>query len=359
MNLTRQMTFWVVALVIAALAMWLLRGILLPFVAGMALAYLLDPVANRLERLGINRLVATLLIIGVFIVSLLLLFILFAPVIGSQLAAFIQKGPDYVTRLQSLVTDPNRTWLRKLIGTGITDSSSSTGDLVKDAMGWLATFLSSLWSGGQALLSILSLAIVTPVVAFYLIVDWHRMVTTVDSWVPRPHRDVVRALAGEIDDALAGFVRGQTAVCLILGSYYAVTLTIAGLSFGLLIGLVAGLITFVPYLGSLIGLVVGVGIAVAQFWPDYVPILMVLGIFLVGQFVEGYVLSPKLVGESVGLHPVWLMFALFAFGYLFGFVGLLLSVPLAAAAGVLARFGLKRYLASPFYTGSPPASDSI
>jgi predicted PurR-regulated permease PerM len=354
MNLTRQMTFWVVALVVAALALWLLRGMLLPFVAGMALAYLLDPVANRLERLGINRLVATLLIIGVFIVGLLVLFILFAPVIGGQLAAFIQKGPDYVARLQSLVTDPNLPWLHKLIGTG--DPGTSTGDLMKEAMGWLGTFLSSLWSGGQALISILSLLIVTPVVAFYLIVDWHRMVATVDSWVPLPHRNVVRMLAGEIDDALAGFVRGQTAVCLILGSYYALTLTFAGLSFGLLIGLVAGLITFVPYLGSMIGLVVGVGIAIAQFWPDYVPVLTVLGIFLVGQFIEGYVLSPKLVGESVGLHPVWLMFALFAFAYLFGFVGLLLSVPLAAAAGVLARFGLKRYLASPFYTGSPPAS---
>jgi len=355
MNLTRQMTFWVAALVVAALTIWLLRGVLLPFVAGMALAYLLDPVANRLERLGFNRLVATLLIIAVFIVGLVVLLILFAPVIGGQLSALIQKGPGYVERLQSLVTDPNRPWLRKL-SAGITESSSSTGDLVKDAMGWLAGFLSSLWSGGQALISIMSLVIVTPVVALYLLLDWHRMVATVDSWVPLPHRNVVRALAREIDAALAGFVRGQTAVCLILGSYYALTLSFAGLNFGLLIGLAAGLITFVPYLGSIIGLVVGVGIAIAQFWPDYVPILTVLGIFLVGQFVEGYVLSPKLVGESVGLHPVWLMFALFAFSYLFGFVGLLLSVPLAAAAGVLARFGLKRYLASPFYTGAPPAS---
>lgn len=353
MNLTRPMTFWIVALVVAAVAIWLLRGILLPFVAAMALAYLLDPVANRLERLGVNRLVATLLIIGVFVISLLVLFTLFAPVVGGQLAALIQKGPDYVTRLQSLVTDPSRPWLRKL--TGIADSGASTGDLVKEAMGWLATFLTSLWSGGRALISILSLAIVTPIVAFYLILDWHRMVATVDSWVPLPHRTVVRALARQIDDALAGFVRGQTSVCLILGSYYAVALTFSGLNFSLLIGLVVGLITFVPYLGSLIGLVVGVGIAIAQFWPDYVPIVTVLGIFLAGQFVEGYVLSPKLVGERVGLHPVWLMFALFAFSYLFGFVGLLLSVPLAAAAGVLARFGLKRYLASPFYSGIPPS----
>jgi predicted PurR-regulated permease PerM len=357
MNLTRQMTFWVGALLLFVVALWLLRGILLPFVAGMALAYLLDPVANRLERLGVNRLVATLVIIGAFIVGLTLMFIVFVPIIAGQLASFIEKVPDYVIRLQSLVTDPGRPWLSKLVGQGIVDPGKSTGDLVKEGMGWLATFVTSLWSGGQALISIMSLIIVTPVVAFYLIHDWHRLVAAVDSWVPLQHRDVVRGLAREIDDALAGFVRGQTGVCLVLGSFYAVSLSFTGLSFGLLIGLGAGLITFVPYLGSLTGLVVGVGVAIAQFWPDYVPILTVLGIFVVGQFVEGYVLSPKLVGESVGLHPVWLMFALFAFGYLFGFVGLLVSVPLAAAVGVLVRFGLRRYLASPLYTGAETSAD--
>ena len=158
-----------------------------------------------------------------------------------------------------------------------------------------------------------------------------------------------------MDEAIAGFVRGQTAVCLILGSFYAVGLTLAGLNFGLLIGLASGLITFIPYVGSMTGLVVATGVAIAQFWPEYTPILIVLGIFFVGQFLEGYVLSPKLVGESVGLHPVWLMFALFAFGYLFGFVGLLIAVPLAAIIGVLLRFALRRYLESPFYTGEPAA----
>jgi predicted PurR-regulated permease PerM len=179
------------------------------------------------------------------------------------------------------------------------------------------------------------------------------MIAAVDSWVPRPHQETVRALGREINVAIAGFVRGQSGVCLILGAYYAVALTLAGLNFGLLIGLIAGVITFIPYVGSLTGLVVGLSVAVAQFWPDYASIVMVLGIFLFGQFVEGYVLSPKLVGESVGLHPVWLIFALFAFAYLFGFVGLLLAVPLAAAFGVLVRFALRQYLASPLYTGRP------
>jgi predicted PurR-regulated permease PerM len=189
------------------------------------------------------------------------------------------------------------------------------------------------------------------VVAFYLLHDWDRMVETIDGWVPRQHREIVRALAREIDVVLAGFVRGQTAVCLILGSFYAAGLSLAGLNFGLLIGLVSGVISFIPYVGSMTGLVLAVGVAIAQFWPAWTPILVVAGIFFVGQFFEGYVLGPKLVGESVGLHPVWLMFALFAFAYLFGFVGMLVAVPLAAAAGVLARFALRQYRASPLYTG--------
>jgi predicted PurR-regulated permease PerM len=351
MTLTRQMTFWVLTLVVGILALWVLREILLPFVASMALAYLLDPLANRLERLGVNRLVASLVIIGTFVLVFVALILIFVPLLVGQIGAFIEKLPGYVQRLQALAMDPNREWLRKIVGDGVADAQ--VGDLVKQGAGWITTFLKSLWSGGQALISIFSLVVVTPVVAFYLLYDWDRMVGTVDGWIPLHHRDTVHTLAREMDDAIAGFVRGQTAVCLILGSFYAVALTVTGLNFGLLIGLVSGVITFVPYVGSMTGLVVATGVAVAQFWPEYTPILSVLGIFFVGQFLEGYVLSPKLVGESIGLHPVWLMFALFAFGYLFGFVGLLIAVPLAAVMGVLARFALRRYLASPFYTGEP------
>jgi predicted PurR-regulated permease PerM len=353
MTLTRQMTFWVLTLIVGVLVLWLLREILLPFVAGMALAYLLDPVANRLERMGVNRPAATVVIIGAVLLIFVILVLIFAPILTSQLGAFIEKLPGYVLRVQSVAMDPNREWLRKILGEGVADAQ--IGDLVKQGAGWIAAFLRSLWSGGQALISIVSLIVVTPVVAFYLLYDWNRMVAAVDSWIPLQHRETVRGLAREMDEAIAGFVRGQTAVCLILGSFYAVSLTLAGLSFGLLIGLVSGLITFIPYVGSMTGLILAAGVAVAQFWPEYTPILVVLGIFFVGQFLEGYVLAPKLVGESIGLHPVWLMFALFAFGYLFGFVGLLIAVPLAAVIGVLTRFALRQYMTSPFYTGEPAA----
>jgi predicted PurR-regulated permease PerM len=333
-----------------ALILWLLGEILLPFVAGLAIAYLLTPLTDRLERHGVNRLAAALLIITVVVLALIYLILLVAPILGAQLSSFIESVPGYVTTLQGLLSDPSQPWLRKLLGTGF-NADKSIGDLMTQGVGWLTSFLHSLWSGGRALVSLFSLVVVTPVVAFYLIYDWHRMVDTVDGWIPLRYRGTVRGLAREIDTAISGFLRGQTGVCLILGSFYAVALTLIGLNFGLLIGLISGLITFIPYIGSMTGLVLSLAVAIAQFWPNYGSILMVLGVFLFGQFVEGNVLSPKLVGDSVGLHPVWLIFALLAFGYLFGFLGLLIAVPLAATIGVLSRFAMRRYLQSSFYTG--------
>jgi predicted PurR-regulated permease PerM len=360
MDLRRQMTFWVAAFVVFVAALWLLHDILLPFVAGMAIAYLLDPVAKRLQRLGLGRIVATLLIVVLFVLVFVVLILLIVPLLGGQLWALIGKLPEYVTRLQGFMADPSRPWLQKIVGEGMADANSSVGNLVTQGASWITAFLKSLWSGGQALVSIFSLVVVTPVVAFYLLYDWDRMIAVVDGWVPVHHRETVRALAREIDVALSGFVRGQAAVCLILGVYYTIGLTLTGVNFGLLIGMASGLLTFIPYVGSMTGLVIGVSVAAAQFWPNATPILVVAGVFLVGQFLEGYVLSPRLVGRSIGLHPVWLIFALFAFGYLFGFVGLLIAVPLSAALGVLARFALRQYLASPFYIGVPgPGPDKI
>jgi len=177
------------------------------------------------------------------------------------------------------------------------------------------------------------------------------MINKVDSWLPKDHRETIRSIFRDIDIAVAGFVRGQGTLCLILGLFYGISLTIVGLNFGLLIGFFAGLISFIPFVGSIVGLVLSVGVALVQFWPDYIMVVVVAGIFGVGQFVEGNILQPKLVGESVGLHPVWLMFALFAFGSLFGFTGMLIAVPAAAAVGVIIRFGLGRYLQSELHKG--------
>src|SRR5712692_9806940 len=358
MSLARPITFWITMLAAVVAVVVLLREILLPFVAGLVLAYLIDPLATRLERLGLNRLIATLIIIAAFIVGVVALILLAAPIIVRELAYFIEHFPTYVGQLHSLATDPSRPWLSKIVGEGLGNAEKSIGELTTLAAGWLAAFARSAWSGGRALISVLSLAVVTPIVACYLIYDWHKMIAVVDHWVPPARRDTVRALAREIDDTIGGFVRGQSAICLILGLFYALTLSLIGLNHAVLIGLAAGLISFVPYLGSLTGLVGSTCVAVAQFWPNWALISAVPAIFFVGQSIADYLLSPYFVGRRVNLNPVWLLFALFAFGYLFGFVGLLIAVPLAAAIGVLVRFALTQYYASPFYATQPAAPAS-
>jgi predicted PurR-regulated permease PerM len=355
MTVQRQIGFWIAALVVAVLLLFVLRGILLPFVAGFALAYLLDPLADRLQKVGIGRLGASLLILVLFVLVFIISLMILVPFAAQQVAAFVERLPGYVVRLQELGAEQLGPLVRKLgIEESLPAAPPSVGNLISQGIAWITAFLQGLWSGGQALIGIFSLLVVTPVVAFYMLVDWDRMVRTVDSWMPTRHRDTIRSIAHDIDVAIAGFVRGQAMVCIILGTFYAVSLALLGLNFGALIGMTSGILSFIPYVGSLTGLILSMGVAIVQFWPDWTMIIATLSIFIFGQFVEGNILSPKLVGDSVGLHPVWLMFALVAFGALFGFVGLLLAVPLAAAVGVIARFALRQYLASPLYRGGEP-----
>jgi len=362
MSFTRPILFWIAMLAAIIAVVALLREVLLPFVAGMVLAYLLDPLANRIERLGMNRLVATLVIMALAITAITLLIALTVPVIISELTYFIESFPVYLKRLQSLATDPDRPWLSKIVGEGLRESERSISELTTLASSWLGTLLRSIWSGGRELLSIFSLAVVAPIVACYLVYDWNRMIATIDNWVPPARRETVRALAREVNDTIGGFVRGQSALCFVLAVFYAAALWLIGLKHGFVIGFTAGLLSFIPYLGSLSGIIISMCVAIAQFWPDWTPILLVLAIFVVGQSLADYVLAPYLVGRRVHLNPVWVMFALFAFGYLFGFVGLLIAVPAAAAIGVLMRFALRQYYASALYvpapTGPPPEIDA-
>ena len=356
MTLQRQLSFWIAALAALILVLWLLHGILLPFVAGLALAYFLDPVADALECLGLPRLAATATILLLAILAIVLVLILILPVLGDQIVKFAADLPGLLQTLAARFNEAAPQWLKDMIAKSGTDIQGQVTALAGRAAGWIVTLLTSVWSGGMALVNLLSLLIVTPIVAFYLLADWDHLVARVDHWLPRDHAEAVRAVARDIDAAMAGFIRGQSTVCLLLGAFYAIALTLAGLKFGLAIGLAAGLLTFIPYVGAIVGGVLAMGVALVQFWPDFGSILVIVAIFAAGQFIEGNLLSPKLVGKSVGLHPVWLMFALFAFGYVFDFVGLLLAVPLAAAAGVLTRFALSQYLASRLYLGAPRAS---
>lgn len=350
-SVRRQAVFWTCAVALLALFLYIFSSILLPFVAGLVLAYFLDPVADRLERLGLSRLLATIVILILFVVTFALLLMILVPILASQMTDFIARLPSYVARLQELIANRDSQWLKDFIGVDASVIRNSLDSLLQQGAGFLSTLLQSIWSSGKTLIDIAALFVVTPVVAFYMLLDWDRMVQSIDNLTPRDHVQTVRDIAKDMNKAIAGFVRGQGTVCLLLGMIYAVGLTIVGLNFGLLIGLFAGLISFIPYVGSLVGLVLAIGVALVQFWPDYFYVGAVAVVFFIGQFFEGNILQPKLVGSSVGLHPVWLMFALFAFGSLMGFTGMLIAVPTAAAMGVLVRFVISRYRQSPLYTG--------
>ena len=354
----RQVLFWLGATAGLVLFLYVFSSILLPFLAGMILAYFLDPVADWLERRGLSRLAATILILVMFVIVLVLALMLIIPVLATQLADFLGRLPDYLSRLQALVTGFDPDWLSETLGVDPASLRDGLNSLLTQGAGFLSALFASIWSSGKTLIDLAGLFVITPVVAFYMLLDWDKMIATVDGWIPRDHLATVRAIAGDVDTAVAGFVRGQGTLCLILGVLYAIGLTAVGLNFGLLIGLFAGLVSFIPYVGSLLGLVLSVGVAIVQFWPEWHWIAIVAAIFFGGQFIEGNILQPNLVGKSVGLHPVWLMFALFAFGALFGFVGLLVAVPAAAAVGVLVRFALSRYLDSPLYRGHKPSPEA-
>jgi len=246
-------------------------------------------------------------------------------------------------------------WLERMIADLPADTLDNIRDAAKEFAGravkWVSDVVANIWSGGLAFFNMLSLLVITPVVAFYLLRDWDLITAKIDSWLPRDAAPTIRKQFAEIDQTLAAFVRGQSTVCLVLGLIYGAGLTVAGLKSGLLVGLGAGFISFIPYLGAASGLVVGLGIAIFQF-SEWTPIFVVAAIFLTGQTLESYVLTPRLVGDRVGLHPVWIIFALLAGGAVFGFTGVLLAVPVAAVIGVLTRFAIARYLDSPLYRGN-------
>lgn len=353
-SLRRHILFWFGFLVIFVGFLMVFSSVLLPFIAGMALAYFLDPVADRLERLGLSRLMATILILVTFILVFALSLIIIIPILATQLNDFFSHVPDYISQLQTFIANSNAAWLPQWLNGQEATIKENFSKYLSEGVGFIGTLFAQIWNSGKALVDIASLLVVTPVVAFYLLLDWDHMIAKVDGWIPRRHVHDIREIAGEMDRTIAGFVRGQGSLCIILGIYYAVGLSLIGLNFGLLIGFFTGMISFIPYIGSTVGLLLAAGVALVQFWPDYVQLIIVVLFFFSGQFIEGNILQPKLVGQSVGLHPVWLMFALFAFGALFGFVGVLVAVPAAAAIGVLVRFALRRYLDSDLYYGALP-----
>jgi predicted PurR-regulated permease PerM len=359
MTVQRQITFWAIAVILFAFTLWFLQEILVPFLAGFVLAYFLDPIADWLERSGLPRSIAALLIIVTAVAALVFAALMVAPILFEEIQKLSTSLPGLVNTLSARLNELLPPSVKEMFSKGGTELPASASEIAGRATGWAATVLASVWTGGMAIVNMLSLMVLTPIVAFYLLKDWDRIVATVDGWMPRDHAEDVRSIARDIDKAMAGFIRGQASVCLLLGTFYAVCLALAGLNFGFAVGFLSGALSFIPFVGAIVGGVLAIGIALAQFWPDYFSIALIVGIFAAGQFIEGNILSPKLVGGSIGLHPVWLMFALFAFGYMFGFTGLLLAVPLAAAAGVVVRYFLGQYLRSKLYRGVKPLESPV
>lgn len=347
-----QLQYWGIAAAMFFVILWFLGDVILPFVLGGAIAYFLDPVADRLEKTGFSRAIAVTIITLVAILIFVVMALMVIPTLVEQTANLVNIAPKLFNDLQAFLTErfpqivDEESTLRK--------SLISVGQTIQDRGGQL---IESIVSSAASIINVVVLLVIVPVVAFYLLYDWDRMIGEIDRLLPRDHAPIIRRLAGEIDATLASFIRGMGTVCLVLGTYYAVALMLVGLQFGLVVGAFAGLITFIPYVGALVGGALAIGLAMFQFWGDWISIGLVAGIFVLGQVMEGNVLTPKLVGSSVGLHPVWLIFALSVFGALFGFVGMLVAVPVAAAIGVLARFATTQYMDSRLYRGTSDRED--
>ncbi|WP_323006387.1 AI-2E family transporter [Pseudorhodobacter sp.] len=342
----QQLIYWGIAAAAFLAVLWSLGQVLAPFLVGGAIAYFLDPVADRLQRLGLSRAVATTLISLTALLIAVLLVLAVIPSLASQLGGLIEATPEIFRKLQAFLTERFPDLLDE--NSVIRRSILSIGDNLRS---WGTEAAKTLFSSALGVINALLFLVVVPVVTFYLLLDWDNMIARIDSLLPRDHAPVVRHLAGRIDKVLAAFVRGQLSVCIVLGAFYSIALMLAGLDFGLLIGAIAGAITFIPYIGALVGGALAIGLALFQFWGDPVSIGIIAGIFAVGQFLEGNVITPRLVGNSVGLHPVWLLFALSAFGSAFGFVGMLVAVPVTAALGVITRFAIEQYRESLLYRG--------
>jgi predicted PurR-regulated permease PerM len=351
MSIRLQIQYWIFIFLTLLAALWLLSDVLAPFLLGAAIAYITDPLADRLEAKGFPRLLATIFISILFFSTIGLMFFLLLPPFINQLTQFLDDIPEYMARLQVYM---------QYFGLRYFNDAQAPQEITQQALEKLESNFEKIGMGvlketitnTTAVVSGLGVFLITPVVAFYLLLDWDKLIAHIKELLPRQYAQTICSLSVQADHVLASFVRGQMLVCLILASFYSIALTLVGLKFGLFVGLFAGFLSFIPFLGSLVGLLLSVGLAIAQFGSEYVWIAAVAGIFLFGQFVEGNILSPKIVGNSVQLHPVWLIFALSAFGSLMGFTGLLIAVPAAAVIGVLTRFALTQYKSSLLYKGA-------
>lgn len=330
--------------------LYFLQSILLPFLAGLLVAYAMSPAVRRFEQWGLPRTLGTsFMILSFFLLIGLFLFIVI-PLIQPELIRLASRLPEYGQRIMAsskplldelshYIEPQDVERLRQLAST-----------YFADIVTWGIKLLAGILTSGIALANLLSLIIITPVVAFYYLRDWDKIIQTLDDWLPRLYEPTIKHLFIEMNTTIGGFARGQAIVCLLVGLYYSIALTLVHLDFSLVVGCVIGIMAFIPYVGAFVGFMLSIGIALSQF-TDWFSIGVVAGIFIIGQVLEGYLLIPYFVGDRIGLHPVWVIFSLLAGGVLYGFVGILFALPVAAALGVIVRYCLELYLKSSYYLG--------
>ncbi|NDF12285.1 MAG: AI-2E family transporter [Proteobacteria bacterium] len=341
--------FWLLFLIFFAVFIHAVSGVLLPFVVGILVAYFLDPIADKMEEANCPRGLAAFSIVALFVAIVATGAALLIPVIVDQTTTLVTKIPVYIDLFHSKIEPRIMHMFERIDPTAVEQVRVKAAEYSTKVIGMSSDLLGRAWTSGLAILNIFSLIFISPIVAFYMLKDYDHMVAKVDSYLPRKHAKTIREQLLLMDEKISGFVRGQTNVCIILGVFYAVGLSIVGLDFGVLIGLMTGALSFIPYLGMLCGTVTGLSVAYFQYDGGLSSIMTVAAVFAVGQFLEGNFIAPKLVGESVGLHPVWIIFALLAGGALMGFTGILIAVPFAAIIGVLVRFFLQQYKHSTLY----------
>jgi predicted PurR-regulated permease PerM len=370
-SLQSQMIFWgVIALVIFGF-LTLFASVVLPFILGIAIAYLLNPLIDGLAKIKIPRTASSAVILVAFFTVVFGVIAVITPILGRELATLSKSIPDYFKTLSDILephiqalqtfipgedkplpnfeTIDTKGMFEKLMG-------SVNRETFKNGAFVMSKGLQTILGGGAAIGSFFTTLVLAPIVAFFMMRDWKRVQNWCTELMPHDHKPTILGLIKEIDGKISGFVRGQITVALVLAFLYAIALTIAGLKYGFLIGFAAGLLSIIPMLGSVVGFIVSLGVAWFQSGGDWSFLALIGGIFIVGQLIEGNILTPKLVGESVGLHPLWVFFAVMAGGALLGVLGMFLAVPVAAVTGVLIAFAISRYKSSDLYKSKKPAT---
>lgn len=341
--------FWLLAIIGFCSALWLLSGVLTPFVLALAIAYFLNPVVSAMCKIGAPRWLGSLIVLVTFITIVTTVTILLYPLVQAQVVELVNSFPSYVEKLQSELWPRVKDVLEHVPAVDLEKLQGNFSQYTNNIMQFFGRVLGQVVTSSMALLDILALLILTPIVAFYLMRDWPKMLAKVDSYLPVRHAPTIRRELHNIDTMIAGFIRGQALVSLALATFYSIGLSLAGLKYGMVIGLCSGILNFIPIVGTLIGIITSLTMAFIQF-DTFGQIAMVAGVFAAAQVLDGYFLTPKLVGDRVGLHPVWIIFAVIAGGKLLGLLGVIIAVPFAGTLAILIRLGLRQYRRSKYFS---------